>query len=223
MRIEAGRFRGRLLPQVREARPVPGRLRGSLFNVLREWVPGARVLDLFAGVGGLGLEALSRGAEDVTLVDRDAAAVRALGRWIEEAGAAAEARVLCSDVLRRPLPDGPFDLVFVDPPFELWGREDLPGLLARAAERLTPDGRLALKLPARLELPPDPRWTFVRRRAMGSVAWALLARPAVGPGAAGAEPATPGFGPGFPSRAEPAAPMEGGSVPQGLDSDPPAF
>lgn len=183
MRIEAGRFKGRQLPKAREARPVPGRLRRSLFGVLAPRLEGARVLDLFAGVGGMGLEALSRGAAEVILVDRDGAAVRELQAFLERVGAATEGRAIRRDVLRGALPAGPFDLVLVDPPFPLWDGPEGALLLARAVAVLAPDGLLALKIPAPLALPEDRRWRLVRRREMGSVAWALLE-----PGEGGQEP-----------------------------------
>ena len=182
MRIEAGRFKGRLLPRAREARPIPGRLRRSLFGVLTPRLPGARVLDLFAGVGGMGLEALSRGAAEVVLVDRDGAAVAALQRFLETVGAADEGRALRRDALRGALPAGPFDLVFLDPPFALWDGPDGPALLARAVAALAPDGLVALKIPARQVLPEDPRWQEHRRRDVGSVAWALVGSTEAGRG-----------------------------------------
>ena len=174
MRIEAGRFKGRQLPRARGARPVPGRLRRSLFSVLAPRLEGARVLDLFAGVGGLGLEALSRGAAEVVLVDQDGAAVRELQAFLETVGATDEGRALRRDALRGTLPAGPFDLVFVDPPFPLWDGPEGAALLARAVGVLAPDGLLVLKIPARLALPEDPRWTERRRREVGTVAWALV-------------------------------------------------
>ena len=180
MRIEAGRFKGRQLPQARGARPIPGRLRRSLFSVLAPQLEGARVLDLFAGVGGMGLEALSRGAAEVVLVDKDSAAIADLQAFLERVGATGEGRALRRDVLRGALPVGPFDLVFLDPPFPLWDGPDGAALLGRAVAVLAPDGLLALKIPAPLALPTDPRWTLLRRREVGSVAWALVE---AGPGA----------------------------------------
>ena len=174
MRIEAGRVMGRQLPRARGARPVPGRLRRSLFGVLAARLDGARVLDLFAGVGGMGLEALSRGAAEVILVDLDKAAVRELQAFLERVGAQAEGKALRRDALRGALPAGPFDLVFVDPPFPLWEGPEGAELLARAIAELAPDGLLALKVPAPLALPEDDRWRLLRRREVGSVAWALL-------------------------------------------------
>jgi 16S rRNA (guanine966-N2)-methyltransferase len=182
MRIEAGRFKGRQLPRARAARPIPGRLRRSLFGVLAPRLEGARVLDLFAGVGGMGLEALSRGAAEVVLVDHDGAAVAALQQFLETVGAADEGRALRRDALGGALPAGPFDLVFLDPPFALWEGPQGHDLLARAVAVLAPDGLLALKIPARQVLPADGRWQEQRRREVGSVAWALVAAARAGRG-----------------------------------------
>ena len=175
MRIEAGRFRGRSLPRPRGARPVGGRLKSSLFGVLAGRLEGARVLDLCAGVGGLGLEALSRGAASVVLIEKDARQADALRHWLEEVGASdTEACVLRRDALGGPVPGGPFDLVFLDPPFPFWADDRARTLLALATGVLAPGGVVAAKLPAREALPEDPAWTLRRRRTMGSVAWALV-------------------------------------------------
>jgi 16S rRNA (guanine966-N2)-methyltransferase len=206
VRIESGRFRGRLLPRAAEARPVPGRLRGSLFSALGDRLPGARVLDLFAGIGALGLEALSRGAAEVVLVERDRRAADALERWLEAVGARGEAKVVCADALRRPLPEGPFDLVFADPPYALWDGDELLPVLRRAVGTLGPQGLLVLKVPAKREVPADPAWVVLRRRAMGSNAWVLVG-PVTGRGGGGAPPDPSGF----PSSVPPAGPMVGGS------------
>lgn len=177
MRIEAGRFKGRRLPDVGDARPVGGRLRRSLFSAIADWLDGARVLDLFAGVGGLGLEALSRGASGVTLVEQDPRAADALLRWIDAAGVGEEVRVLRRDARRIAPPTGPFDLVFLDPPYRLWETE-AAALLARAVALLEPtEGLLVLKVPARAKLPEDGPWRLLRRREVGSNAWVLLAAP----------------------------------------------
>ena len=86
MRIIAGQFKGRRLvaPDGRDVRPTSDRLRETLFNVLAQDVPGARILDGFAGTGALGLEALSRGAASVVFIERDARALKALTANVEE-------------------------------------------------------------------------------------------------------------------------------------------
>ncbi len=176
MRIAAGRFKGRNLPPARAARPVPGRLRTSLFNALSVELQGASVLDLCAGVGGLGLEALSRGAAHVTLVDRDPGAVQALAAWIEQAGAEDAAEAVRADVLRDALPPGFYDIVLADPPFAFWEDERGATLVARALGALAPDGLLVLKIPAALPFEVDQGAQIERRREMGSVAYIWLRR-----------------------------------------------
>jgi 16S rRNA (guanine966-N2)-methyltransferase len=175
MRIGAGRFKGRALPAARGARPVPGRLRTSLFSVLASRIEGARVLDLFAGVGGLGLEALSRGASSVVLVERDRRTAEDLVRWIEEAGVASEARVVVGDVASVAVPAGPYDLVFLDPPFALWDGPSGTALLVRAVTLLAPEGLVAAKIPSRLQTPEDPAFEAVKRADMGTVSYVVLA------------------------------------------------
>jgi 16S rRNA (guanine966-N2)-methyltransferase len=125
MRIVGGRLRGRALaaPKSQGIRPTTDRLRESLFNILAhaygDPVSGARVLDLFAGTGALGLEALSRGAAFALFVD-DGAEARALMRQnVEALGLAAVARIFRRDATRlgpaHPLE--PFSLAFLDPPY----------------------------------------------------------------------------------------------------------
>jgi 16S rRNA (guanine966-N2)-methyltransferase len=128
-------------------------------------------------VGGLGLEALSRGALAVTLVEKDPRAAERLARWIESVGAKDEAVVLRRDATRGALPPGPFDLVFADPPFSHWETEDgARDLVRRAVDALAASGLVALKVPASLELPRDPAWRLLRRTEMGSVAYLLVER-----------------------------------------------
>jgi 16S rRNA (guanine966-N2)-methyltransferase len=141
VRIIAGRWRGTRLP-VPEAsglRPSADRVRETLFNWLQPKLPGARVLDLFAGSGALALEALSRGASEALLVERDPTLVENLHAVIGRLQAGTEAHVLRADalaLLRTPL-HGRFDVVFVDPPFDagLWNQvlEVLPPWLADEA------------------------------------------------------------------------------------------
>lgn len=120
LRIIGGAWRGRRLrfPPSPEIRPTPDRVRETLFNWLAVRVPGARCLDLFAGSGALGLEALSRGAAHVTFVERDAAAGREVSARLAEWGAH-DARVEIADArafLDRT-PAAAFDIAFLDPPF----------------------------------------------------------------------------------------------------------
>jgi len=124
MRVIGGHDRGRRLraPRGLATRPTADRVRVTLFDVLGPTVAGARVLDLFAGTGAVGIEALSRGAARVVLVERDQSALRALRANLAALDAPrAAARVMAGDVL-RVLPElgaqeGPFDLVFIDPPY----------------------------------------------------------------------------------------------------------
>ena len=139
MRIVGGRFRGRALSALgkgdagAQLRPTTDRVRETLFNILRGYdLPeGARVLDLFAGTGALGLEALSRGAAHVTFVDDGAKAGQLLRRNVDLLGVSAETRILRRDARRIFAADTPCDLVFLDPPY---GR-DMGGDVLAAALR----------------------------------------------------------------------------------------
>lgn len=154
MRVVAGTFKGRRLaaPRGTRTRPTADRVREALFSMLGD-VGGARVLDLHAGSGALGIEALSRGADSAVFVERDAQAVAAIERNLAAVGA--EATVLRQDVVRfLARADGAFDLVFCDPPYDsaagLAGplAEHLPALCAEDARIVTEsDKRNPLVLP----------------------------------------------------------------------------
>lgn len=137
VRIQSGRWKGRALSVPGSVRPTSGRARAGLFNLLGEKVQGARVLDLYAGSGAIGLEAVSRGAARAVLVDPGAGAlVRELARWkVSEE----EVRVLrepADRALSRLAASGErFDVVFADPPYAGAGRHDeLAGVAAVLAE-----------------------------------------------------------------------------------------
>lgn len=121
MRIIAGRWRGRSIdaPRGERTRPTADRIREAWLSALQHDVPGATVLDLFAGSGALGLEALSRGAEHVTFVERAAAPLRTLQANIDALDAAEEVTVIKADALRHvaTLPVAAFDIAFADPPY----------------------------------------------------------------------------------------------------------
>lgn len=161
MRVVAGEFKGRRLhaPRGRRTRPTADRVREALFSILGD-VAGLRVLDLFAGSGALGIEALSRGAASATFVDDDARAVEAIRRNLEAVGTRAD--VQRRDVLRY-LPGAAgerYDLVFADPPYDSAVRlggplsESLPALLGDQGRIVTESDKrspLLLDLPLVLE------------------------------------------------------------------------
>lgn len=196
LRIIGGAWRGRRwrFPLNPAIRPTPDRVRETLFNWLAQRVAGARCLDLFAGSGALGLEALSRGAAQVVFVDSDAASVAALrtllATWpAPEFGAAqpdpARAELLHVDALRwiaqrREPQRPPFDLVFLDPPF---AAGVLPRCLAAldAGDWLAPGARLYVECAARAGPPALPAgWVWLRSGVAGEVGYHLAQRDARG-------------------------------------------
>ena len=152
LRIIAGAWRGRRwrFPDT-DMRPTPDRVRETLFNWLQDRVAGARCLDLFAGSGALGLEALSRGAAAVTFVESDRNAARGLHELLAAWGAP-QGRVREGDALRLLAgPSQPMDLVFLDPPFAA-------GLLTPVAAALANGGWLANGALVYVEHAADERW-----------------------------------------------------------------
>ena len=178
LRIIAGQWRGRRLsfPNLPGLRPTPDRVRETLFNWLASVLPGARCLDLFAGSGALGIEALSRGAAEVVFVERHPLAIRALRDNLERLQARG-ARVVAAealDWLRQP--GQPCEIAFLDPPFG-------EGLLEPACAALEQGGWLAetawiyLEGEAEARQPALPAsWTTHREKTAGAVAYRLLRR-----------------------------------------------
>jgi 16S rRNA (guanine966-N2)-methyltransferase len=146
MRIVGGEFRGRGLvaPRTRDIRPSSDRLREALFDIIvhryNDKITGARVLDLFAGTGALGLEALSRGAAFTLFVEESAEARGLIRRNVEALGLTGRTRIFRRDAVRLGMAGTvlPFDLVFVDPPY---GRQlgNMALAAARAGGWLKPD------------------------------------------------------------------------------------
>jgi len=122
MRIIGGTARGKTLlsPEGTDTRPTSDRTREALFNILMQRVPGAKVLDLFAGSGALSAEALSRGAESVTCVDVSAAACAVIRKNLDLNGVSGKKLVIRADWLGAlsQLKE-PFDIVFLDPPYHM--------------------------------------------------------------------------------------------------------
>ena len=180
LRIIGGTWRGRKLrfPASAAIRPTPDRVRETLFNWLGAATQGAQCLDLFAGSGALGLEALSRGAAHVTFVERDAAAAQALRMRLLE-WHAQDARVERADALRYLAGEPrPFDIVFLDPPF---ASELLTHAAALLDERhwLKAGARIYLECAAREGLPPLPAsWRPLKAKQAGEVGYHLLAHTA---------------------------------------------
>jgi 16S rRNA (guanine966-N2)-methyltransferase len=182
VRIIAGQWRGSRLdfPGIAAIRPTPDRVRETLFNWLGERIVGARCLDLFAGSGALGLEALSRGASAVVFVDRETAVVRQIQASLERLGATA-GTVVRADALRYLAREpAPFDVVFLDPPFGL-------GQLERAVELLETRGWLCDPAHVYVEAPhgetvPDwpAGWTPLRHGRAGQVGYHLVRRSCAG-------------------------------------------
>jgi 16S rRNA (guanine966-N2)-methyltransferase len=173
LRVIAGAAGGRKLVAPKgDARPTTDRVKEALFSSLGPRVHDATVLDLYAGSGALAIEALSRGAASAVLVDRDAAAAAAMRANLETTGFATVARVQRVDVVRfvtAPIGDGPFDLVFLDPPYEVPsdGVAAVLGALA-ATEAVTVGGTVVVERPKAGEPVTLPAgWGIEKERAYG--------------------------------------------------------
>ena len=189
VRIIAGAWRSRRIrfPAAPGLRPTPDRLRETLFNWLGPWVQGRRVLDLYAGTGALGIEALSRGAASVVFVERARGLADAIRENLNRFGAAG-ATVVCDDALRfvERCGDAP-DLVFVDPPYaDAAGAAAVMQALARPG--LLPAGHRVYFEQRRGAAPPSG-WELLRRAAAGDAEGRLLSL---------AGPAAPQSGSGEP-------------------------
>lgn len=185
IRIVAGRFRGRRIPvaDLPGLRPTPERTRETLFNWLQGHLDGARVLDLFAGSGALGFEALSRGASEVVLVEKHR---RACLQLSEVAASLDPARchVVHADALKWPRSAGlAFDLILIDPPFaEGLGVAALSHVHAR--KLLADGGRVYCEAsvqdtPAPWEDPKSGSWQVLRETRAGDSRGALIVPAAI--------------------------------------------
>jgi 16S rRNA (guanine966-N2)-methyltransferase len=185
LRIIAGRWRGKKFrfPQL-DLRPTPDRVRETLFNWLQDRVEGAHCLDLYAGSGALGLEALSRGAASVVFVEQQRAAVNALRQLLRD-WQVSNASVVCDQAqhyLAAERSLGPssadagrgFDLVFIDPPYASGELPAAAAALARGA--LSPDARIYVERHANDPPPALPAaWRELRTGKAGEVRYHLFA------------------------------------------------
>ena len=155
MRIIAGAHKGRTLdtPKWDGLRPTSDRLRETLFNILAPRIQGARVLDVYAGTGAVALEALSRGAAQAVCIESDRRAQALIAGNRRRIGEDARCMIVRDDArraLRSPVPGGPFDIVFMDPPYDL---EPLSAVLASAAGQRADGGVLILEHASRRPSP----------------------------------------------------------------------
>ncbi len=175
MRITGGEFRGRIVavPKSGAVRPTQDRVRESLFNILAPEIAGADFLDLFAGSGAVGLEALSRGAASATFVESNRRHIAALTRNVETlAGAAGRAYAIAADDAYRWLERyaGPgFSIGFADPPYALGAERGYAAVLATLAERgvIRPGGLFAAEMTAVQRAEETPGWELLRDRRYG--------------------------------------------------------
>jgi len=172
MRVVAGSSGGRRLkaPTGRKLRPTSERVREAMFNSLGslDAIAGASVVDLFAGTGALGIEALSRGATSATFVEADQGAIRAIHDNMRATGLEARAHVVHADVSRwldRASAD-PFDVAFADPPYAF---SDWASLLARVPARL-------VVVEARSHIEVGESWRALRSRRYGDTVVTLARR-----------------------------------------------
>jgi 16S rRNA (guanine966-N2)-methyltransferase len=179
VRIIGGEWRGRKLyfPQNQLLRPTPDRVRETVFNWLQFELAGRRCLDLFAGSGALGLEALSRGAAEVVFVERDPGSARAIEATLATLGCA-RGQVAREDAFAylRQSPPQPFEVVFLDPPYG----EDWLAPACEALERggwLRPDSWVYLEDRAERGAPRLPAgWALMRSKRAGDVGYHLARR-----------------------------------------------
>jgi 16S rRNA (guanine966-N2)-methyltransferase len=172
VRIIAGEWRGRRIeiPEATSVRPTPDRVRETVFNWLRDSIVGARCLDLFAGTGVLGFEALSRGAAEACFVEQDAKLVEALRTTAAKLGAAP--KIVRRDALAflREPPTARFDIAFLDPPYAA----PLDPLLAVLPAWLHPGALVYVERPRDEGLPAVPSASWLKQSYAGAVEYGLL-------------------------------------------------
>lgn len=155
MRIVAGTLKGRRLdgPTWEGLRPTSDSLRETLFNVLGPTLGGTHFLDIFAGTGAVGIEALSRGAVTASFVESDLRAAKLLQKNIAHVGVDAFCTIFRDDFMKRTtraLVDGHYDVVFLDPPYDM---PQIESALERAVSMATTGGRVILEHSRRRTLP----------------------------------------------------------------------
>jgi len=182
MRVIAGTSGGiRLVVPKTDLRPTMDRVKAAIFSSLGERIIGARVLDLFAGTGALGIEALSRGAASAMFVESDRQAIAAIERNLAQTGLRGRIRKQdVFDFLSQASTAEPSDLIFADPPYDtLTAGESFTRLLLRndrLPSRLTSDGIFVLEKRPGERLPTTDFWEVARRKTYGATEAIFLQR-----------------------------------------------
>ena len=193
MRISGGEFRGRVLsvPKGLDVRPTQDRVREALFSMLQNDIQGARFLDLFAGSGSVGLEALSRGAEMVTFVEHAPRSLACLSRNIAMLKVEDRCRVIRADVyawlaaaptasngLESSVYSAAFDIAYADPPYAVGAEHGYATVLARLVEGgfVKPGGLFIAEMTAGQTLDNSPAWELCRDRTYGQTRLAIYRR-----------------------------------------------
>ena len=183
MRVIAGRLKGRRLtaPSWEGLRPTSDKLRETLFNILAPRIAGSRVLDGFAGTGAVGIEALSRGASHVTFIEQDRRAAALIADNLSACAVTDGYTIECGGLvaaLGRLTTGAPFDLILLDPPYDI---ANLSAALDESARHLAPGGLVVLERATRRE--PDVPASLVRTRdvASGDSTLTFLSRSAGSP------------------------------------------
>ena len=173
-RIIAGIWRRRKLkfPPLPGIRPSPDRVRETLFNWLQDHIEGTRCLDLFAGSGALGLEALSRGATTTVFVDRERGVMDALQGHLHSLRAKGGELVQADALAWLAGTPSPFDIVFLDPPFDAKLLPEVAGALERGW--LKPGAFIYMEYPAEQPPPMPPHWNLWRESRAGRVGFRLM-------------------------------------------------
>jgi len=183
MRISGGEWCGRKLKASAgdKVRPTQERVREAIFSMLMNVLPDAAFLDLYAGSGSVGLEALSRGAGCVTWVEKEARHVALLKENLALLAPHAPCKVTCMDVMhwvKGAGRDGGFDVAFADPPYELTREQGFAGLMAVLAENgvVAERGFFVAEMASACQAAEVPGWTLLRDRTYGHTRIALYRR-----------------------------------------------
>lgn len=187
LRIVAGEFGGRRIqaPPGRGTRPTAEKVRGALFNTLGQWLSleGSRVLDLYAGSGALGIEALSRGAAHVTFVESDSRTAALVRANLDSLGVPADRAAVVPQKalawLRRAPAGADTHLVLLDPPYAAGETEAVLRALAEWPG-LAPGAIVALEAAARADIPAPPGLEVLRTKRYGDTQLVFFGKPAAG-------------------------------------------